>query len=91
MILKILSIVLLTISINNKICVTKAEIRNFVGKLEATPDFIHYSEGFIIAPGYIDISGLKFTVDDNGGDGNRMISEEVERMTQADPAVSTLH
>lgn len=87
MILKILSIVLLTISINNKICVTKAEIRNFVGKLEATPDFIHYSEGFIIAPGYIDISGLKFTVDDNGGDGNRMISEEVERMTQADPAV----
>ena len=59
-----------------------AEIRNFVGKLQATPDFIHYSEGYIIAPGFIDVSGLKFSVDD----GNRML----DRMTQADPAVSLL-
>ena len=59
-----------------------AEIRNFVGKLQATPDFIHYSEGYIIAPGLIDVSGLKFSVDD----GNRML----DRMTQADPAVSLL-
>jgi len=79
-------LVLITLSLNSKIIMTKGEIRNFVGKLEATADFIHYSEGFIIAPGYIDISGLKFNVAD-GSTGNRMVLEDGERKMQADPAV----
>lgn len=39
---------------------TKSEIRTFEGPLYATPEFIHYSEGFIVAPGYVDISNLVF-------------------------------
>ena len=39
----------------------RAEIREFNGVIEADSSFIHYSEGFIIAPGFIDLSGLTFT------------------------------
>lgn len=43
-----------------------AEIRAFEGPIEASANFIHYSEGFIVTPGYVDISDLAFTSDDNG-------------------------
>lgn len=39
----------------------RAEIREFNGVIEADSSFVHYSEGFIIAPGFIDLSGLTFT------------------------------
>lgn len=40
---------------------THAEIRRFEGKIEASPSFIHYSEGFLVTPGFVDISNLVFT------------------------------
>lgn len=38
-----------------------AEIRNFDGFIEANYSVIHYSEGFLSTPGYVDASGLVFT------------------------------
>jgi len=43
-----------------------AEIRSIEGSIEAAASFIHYSEGFIASPGYVDVGGLTFTtIDDN--------------------------
>ena len=39
----------------------RAEIREYNGVIQADSRFIHYIEGFIIAPGFIDLSGLTFT------------------------------
>lgn len=59
----------------------QAEIRQFDGLIEADSTYIHYSEGYIIAPGFIDLSQLSFStsessdgvrmspLDDRGGDG----------------------
>lgn len=45
---------------------SSAEVRSFQGPIEAAASFIHYSEGFIVSPGFVDISNLVFsTVDDN--------------------------
>jgi len=38
-----------------------AEIRKFDGLIEAASNFIHYSDGYLVAPGYVDISGLTFS------------------------------
>jgi len=46
--------------------VTRSEIRKFEGPLDAAPDYIHFSEGYLVAPGYVDISGLRFSNNDNG-------------------------
>jgi hypothetical protein len=46
----------------------EAEIREFNGLIDADSSFIHYSEGFIIAPGYIDLSELTFTTTAGGED-----------------------
>lgn len=62
-----------------------AEIRTFSGVIEAASSYIHYSEGYLVAPGFVDLSELKFTSldyktdteiyvpgeddDDMGGDG----------------------
>jgi hypothetical protein len=58
----------------------QAEIREFNGLIEADSTYIHYSEGYIIAPGFIDLSQLSFStvenadevrvppLDDRGGD-----------------------
>lgn len=50
--------------------VIEAEIREFNGVIEANSSFIHYSEGFIIAPGYIDLSELTFTTTAGGKDSD---------------------
>lgn len=50
--------------------VIEAEIREFNGVIEADSRFIHYSEGFIIAPGYIDLSELTFTTTAGGEDSD---------------------
>ena len=43
-----------------------AEIRSFDGPIEAAASYIHYSEGFIATPGYVDIGNLVFsTIDDD--------------------------
>mmetsp|Transcript_35804 Transcript_35804/g.55091 ORF Transcript_35804/g.55091 Transcript_35804/m.55091 type:complete len:569 (+) Transcript_35804:63-1769(+) len=38
-----------------------AEIRNFNGLIEADSSYIHYSEGFLVTPGYVDLSRLIFS------------------------------
>lgn len=41
--------------------IVNAEIRSFSGVIEAASSYIHYSEGYLVAPGYVDISNLKFS------------------------------
>lgn len=68
LVMKLLQVFLLTCSF----CAipSKAEIREFNGPVEADSTYIHFSEGYIVAPGYIDLSGLKFTTfDDDEGIG----------------------
>ena len=44
------------------ICSTgTAEIRSFNGRIDAASMYIHYSDGYLIAPGYVDVSGLTFS------------------------------
>lgn len=51
-----------------------SEIRSFSGIIEAASTVVHYSEGFLIAPAYIDIGDLVFqTIDD--GDTNYVPAE----------------
>jgi hypothetical protein len=38
-----------------------AEIRSFNGRIDAASMYIHYSDGYLIAPGYVDVSGLTFS------------------------------
>lgn len=45
---------------------TRSEIRKFEGPLDAASGYIHFSEGYLIAPGYVDLSGLRFKNNDNG-------------------------
>lgn len=44
-----------------------SEIRTFSGIIEAASTFIHYSEGYLVAPAFIDISNLVFQTIDDGG------------------------
>ena len=46
----------------------QAEIREFNGLIEADSTYIHYSEGYIIAPGFIDLSQLSFSTVENAGE-----------------------
>lgn len=41
-------------------CGVTAEIRSFSGVIEAASSYVHYSDGYLVAPGYVDISGLNF-------------------------------
>ena len=43
-----------------------AEFRRFDGPINAASNYIHFSEGFVVTPGYVDISDLIFTTADNG-------------------------
>lgn len=45
-----------------------AEIREFKGTIEADATFIHYSEGYLIAPGFIDLTQMEFRTDDSADD-----------------------
>ena len=57
---------LLTLKLMEDNLHVSAEIRSFEGSVEAAAGFIHYSEGFIVSPGYVDISNLVFsTIHDN--------------------------
>ena len=51
------SLLLLTLS---QIPQTLAEHRHFDGPISAASNYIHYSEGYVITPGYVDISNLEF-------------------------------
>ena len=42
------------------------ENRTFSGTLDASPYYIHYSEGYLVAPGTLDLSGLMFSTSDDG-------------------------
>ena len=43
-----------------------AEFRRFDGDIAAASNYIHYSEGYVVAPGYVDISDLAFASADDG-------------------------
>ena len=43
-----------------------AEFRRFDGPLNAASNYVHFSEGFVVTPGYVDVSDLIFTTADNG-------------------------
>ena len=63
---------------------THAEFRRFDGPINAASNYIHYSEGFVVTPGYVDISHLVFATADNGGIPNKYIPEEREWDDDAD-------
>jgi hypothetical protein len=45
---------------------TVSEFRRFDGPINAASNYIHFSEGYVITPGYIDISNLVFASADEG-------------------------
>jgi len=48
----------------------RAEIRPYKGgAVRAASYEIHYSEGYLVTPGYVDVSGLTFVADDSYGGG----------------------
>ena len=48
----------------------RAEIRPYKGgPVRAASYEIHYSEGYLVTPGYVDVSGLTFVADDSYGGG----------------------
>jgi len=52
-----------------------AEFRSFEGPVSAASNYIHYSEGYIVTPGYVDISNLVFASADDGNKGGYVPSE----------------
>ena len=59
---------------------TTAEFRRFEGPINAASNYIHYSEGYVVTPGYVDISSLVFTNAD-GGSAKKIFSGK----TRGDP------
>jgi len=43
---------------------TRAEFRRFEGPIDAASNYIHYSEGYVVTPGYVDITNLVFELAD---------------------------
>ena len=65
---------LLFVTVSSLAGLVSSEIRSFSGIIEAASTVVHYSEGFLIAPAYIDIGDLVFqTIDD--GDVNYVPTE----------------
>lgn len=48
------------------ICPALSEFRRFDGEINAASNYIHFSEGYVVTPGYIDISNLVFASADEG-------------------------
>lgn len=46
-----------------------AEFRRFEGPVNAASNYIHYSEGYVVTPGYVDISNLVFSNADGNDSG----------------------
>ena len=43
-----------------------SEFRRFDGLINAASNYVHYSEGYIVTPGYVDVSNLVFESVDDG-------------------------
>lgn len=52
-----------------------AEFRRFDGPINAASNYIHFSEGYVVTPGYVDISDLIFASTDNSRP-NEYVPEE---------------
>jgi len=76
-----------------------AEYRRFDGPITAASNYVHYSEGYVVTPGYVDISHLWFKTADAGypstysseerdwdddADGNRRLDEVADRSSFVD-------
>ena len=54
---------------------TSGEHRRFDGPINAASNYVHYSEGYIVTPGYVDVSNLVFSSSaDNGSNSNKLFS-----------------
>ena len=49
-----------------------AEFRRFDGPINAASNYIHYSEGYVVTPGFVDISNLVFETADDGASGGKL-------------------
>mmetsp|Transcript_5329 Transcript_5329/g.7838 ORF Transcript_5329/g.7838 Transcript_5329/m.7838 type:complete len:606 (+) Transcript_5329:3-1820(+) len=70
---RVLDNILFVITFLLSFCIVNvvSEIRSFKGRVDAASNFIHFSEGYLIAPGYVDLSDLVFTtLDDDEFDDN---------------------
>ena len=54
---------------------TNAEHRRFDGPINAASNYIHYSEGYVVTPGYVDISDLVFEAVGEAGNGGEMMMD----------------
>ena len=57
-------------------CPTVSEIRRFDGPINAASNYIHFSEGYIVTPGYVDISSLVFASADEGSSPSAYVPED---------------
>lgn len=55
----------------------KGEIRSFAGIIEAASSYIHYSDGYLVAPGFVDISKMTFQTLDYVPD-KELTDDEIE-------------
>jgi hypothetical protein len=69
-----------------------AEFRRFDGDIAAASNYIHYSEGYVVAPGYVDISDLSFAASADDDDVVGMPGEnEDEREWNDDVSAGLVH
>ena len=54
---------------------TRAEHRRFDGPISAASNYIHYSEGYVVTPGYVDISELEFEAVSEKAGENKLFQE----------------
>jgi hypothetical protein len=66
---------------------SNAEFRRFDGEINAASNYVHYSEGYVVTPGYVDISNLVFETVDDGTRGEEE-EEEEEYETENDDVSS---
>lgn len=57
-------------------CPTVSEFRRFDGPINAASNYIHFSEGYIVTPGYVDISSLVFASADEGSSPSAYVPED---------------
>lgn len=67
---------LLLVAASPLVAVVHAEFRRFEGPIDAASNYVHYSEGYVVTPGYVDISHLVFESADGDGTPGAYVPEE---------------
>mmetsp|Transcript_3954 Transcript_3954/g.6762 ORF Transcript_3954/g.6762 Transcript_3954/m.6762 type:complete len:591 (-) Transcript_3954:625-2397(-) len=68
-----------------------AEIRKFTGLIEAASTYVHYSEGYLVAPGFVDLKYLEFKAGERGAGGGSVQAGKGGAHIGDDDAESGVH